>query len=102
MTGRNPADRALRLHPDDNVVVLKQAVKAGDVLLTDGQTIVAARNVAAGHKLAFTEIADEMAVRKYGQIIGFARGRIAPGDRHPAALQFGISNFASASLAARR
>ena len=80
MAERNPADRALRLHPDDNVIVLKQPVKAGDALPVGGQTIVAARNVAAGHKLAFTEIADGMAVRKYGQIIGFARGRIAPGD----------------------
>src|SRR5262249_25873654 len=37
-------------------------------------------NILAGHKIAVTEVPDGAPVRKYGQIIGFAKGRIAPGD----------------------
>src|SRR5262249_44898027 len=38
------------------------------------------QNIPAGHKIALKEIADGEPVKKYGQIIGFAQGRILPGE----------------------
>lgn len=38
------------------------------------------RDIPAGHKLAVRSVADGEPVHKYGQIIGFARGDIRPGD----------------------
>ncbi|MSU60787.1 MAG: altronate dehydratase [Pedosphaera sp.] len=70
----------LRLHESDNVVVLKRALKMGTELTDGGTRIVLSRDVPAGHKIAVAPIADSDPVRKYGQIIGFAKGNIAPGN----------------------
>src|SRR5205809_6571506 len=71
---------AVLLHPRDNVAVLKKAVRAGDELVHDSVLLVISQNVAAGHKIALVEIADSAPIHKYGQIIGFAKGAIAPGE----------------------
>ena len=71
---------ALRLHPTDNVAVLKAPLRAGDELSNGSLRLRAARNIGAGHKIALADMADGAPVRRYGQIIGFARGPIAPGD----------------------
>jgi altronate hydrolase len=71
---------ALILNSSDNVAVLKQPVKSGDVLLNDNLCLQISQAVGAGHKVALLEIADGAPVMKYGQIIGIARGRIAPGE----------------------
>jgi arabinonate dehydratase len=70
---------AVVLHPSDSVAVLKRPVKAGDVLLNGSAQLRVADNIGAGHKLALVVIPDGAPVRKYGQIIGFARGSIEPG-----------------------
>jgi len=70
---------AILLHPGDSVAVLKRPVKAGDELRNGSLPLRATENVMAGHKIAVTEIPDGAPVRKYGQIIGFAKGRISPG-----------------------
>jgi altronate hydrolase len=73
-------DFALRLHPADEVAVLKRTLKGGTELLT-GSTRIAVRNtIPAGHKIAVQGIKDAAAVHRYGQIIGFAQGDIAPGE----------------------
>ena len=74
------ADYALRLAATDNVAFLKRRLPAGVTLESAALRVTAARDLPAGHKMALVEIADGAAVRKYGQIIGFARGRIAPGE----------------------
>src|SRR5882724_6064897 len=71
---------ALLLHETDNVAVLKHSVLAGDELLNQSFQIRAATSIQAGHKIALAEISDGAPVKKYGQIIGFAQGHIAPGD----------------------
>ena len=63
------------LHKADSVAVLKRAVKAGDELLNGSLSVRAVQNINAGHKIALTEIAEGEPVRKYGQVIGFARGK---------------------------
>ncbi len=73
-------DAALRLHASDNVAVLKRPLAAGAELLFGSARLTAAAPIGPGHKIALAEIPDGQPVRRYGQIIGFARGRIAPGD----------------------
>ena len=60
--------------------MLKRPVKARDELANGSTTLQIRQNVGAGHKVALREIADAAAVRRYGQIIGFAKGRIWPGE----------------------
>ncbi len=79
MTRTNFADAAVVLRGTDSVAVLKRPVKAGDELINGAVHLRVAENIGAGHKIALSEIADGAPVRKYGQIIGFAQGRITPG-----------------------
>jgi len=71
---------ALRLRADDDVAVLKRRVKSGTELQFANGSITVRGDIPAGHKLALTEIRDGDPVRKYGQVIGFAKGAIVPGD----------------------
>jgi altronate hydrolase len=80
MADRNFAEVAILLRANDNVAVLKRPIKSGDHLVNGSIDLHASENISAGHKIAFTEILDGAPVRKYGQIIGFAQGRIAPGQ----------------------
>ncbi|HMJ91896.1 MAG TPA: altronate dehydratase family protein [Candidatus Acidoferrum sp.] len=73
-------DFALRLHPADEVAVLKRTVKNGMELVNGSLRVTAGRTIPAGHKIALGAIRDGAAVRRYGQIIGFAQGDIAPGE----------------------
>jgi len=67
----------LRLSPADNVAVVKRFIKSGTEIAPG---VLAARDIAPGHKIALAAVSEGNAVVKYGQIIGFARGNIAPGD----------------------
>ena len=73
-------EAAVLLHPCDSVAVLKRAVKAGDELVNGSVALQITQTIGAGHKIALTELADSAPVRRYGQIIGFAKGHIAPGE----------------------
>ena len=66
----------LRLHPSDNVVVALDALAPGDM----AEGVRAARRIPPGHKMAVRPIAKNEPALKFGQIIGFAQGDIAPGD----------------------
>src|ERR1039458_6259452 len=68
----------IRLHPNDGVVIARATLLPG-TLVADGVTT--AERIPAGHKVAVRPIAQGEAVRRYGQIIGFASTDIAPG-RH--------------------
>ena len=67
----------IRLHPDDSVAIARNAVPAGAPLAPG---LATARRVPAGHKVALRPHAPGDAVRRYGQIIGFATEAIAPGE----------------------
>jgi altronate hydrolase len=73
-------DVAVRLHPSDTVAVVKRALKVGDELVNDSVALRVAQDIGPGHKIALVPVADGAPVRKYGQIIGFARGGIQPGS----------------------
>ena len=80
MAQKNFEDVAVALRDTDSVAVLKRPVKAGDELLKGPVVLRITENIGAGHKIAIREMADGAPVMKYGQIIGFAQGRIMPGQ----------------------
>ncbi len=67
----------LRLNPSDNVVVAIGEIKQG---ATVEGSILAARRIPRGHKIASKPIAVGEPILKFGQIIGFASAPIAPGE----------------------
>lgn len=68
----------LLLHNDDNVAILTDPVAAGSAPLGFGEPL--AKPVARGHKIARVAIAEGENIYKFGQIIGFAKQPIAPGE----------------------
>ncbi len=68
----------IRLHPDDGVVIARATLLPGAPV---ADNVVAAERIPAGHKVAVRAIAKAEAIRRYGQIIGFASSQISPG-RH--------------------
>lgn len=66
----------LRLNPADNVVTAIRALQAGATVEDCATTGL----IPSGHKVATRAIPTGDAVRKYGQIIGYAATDIAPGD----------------------
>ena len=72
-----PPPPVIRLHPDDNVVIARVTLLPGTPL-ADGTA--ATQRIPAGHKAAVRPISRGEAIRRYGQIIGFASSDIAPGQ----------------------
>jgi altronate hydrolase len=68
----------LRLSPDDDVVIAARPLAAGTRI--DSEQINCLQAIAAGHKVATRAIGAGEPVRRYAQIIGFARSEIAPGE----------------------
>ena len=76
----NSKDAAMRLHADDNVIVTKSEISAGSELADNGAVLKLKDTVPTGHKIATAVIKCGEAVRKYGQIIGFATCDIEIGE----------------------
>ena len=72
--------RLVLLAPDDNCVVVAQALHAGDRVTIDGESLAVAGAIGVGHKLARRAIARGEKVLKYGAIIGTASAPIARGE----------------------
>ena len=70
------APRVIHLGQGDTVVVAVDAVLAG----TMAHGITARARIPKGHKMAIVPIREGEPVVKLGQIIGFAKSHIAPGD----------------------
>jgi altronate hydrolase len=68
----------IRLNPADNVVVARADLLPGTEIA--GENLRARTHVPVGHKIATAPIGVDEAVRKYGQILGFAIQPIAPGE----------------------
>ena len=68
----------IRLHPDDNVVVLTRAFGAGQ--RPAGVGVALERLIPSGHKIAAADIAEGTPVVKFGQIIGYASRPIGTGE----------------------
>ena len=71
------APAMLRLNPNDNVVVSTRIVEKGETPL---EGVTALVRIMRGHKMASVAITKGTPIRKFGQIIGFAKSDIASGD----------------------
>lgn len=69
---------ALRLDPNDDVMIAVRPLKEGSRLGED--EIVCRQAIPAAHKVAVRRIEAGAPVRRYNQIIGFATAPIEPGD----------------------
>ena len=72
--------RLLLLHPADSVLVARQTIPRGSVLLIEGAPITLRAALPLGHKLARVAMNVEDAVLKYGAPIGYATAPIQPGE----------------------
>jgi altronate hydrolase len=68
----------IRLHPADDVVIARQQLVGGTILLDENVAVVGL--VPPGHKVATRAITVGEPVRRYNQIIGFASRVIGPGE----------------------
>src|SRR5450759_4164807 len=71
------AAAAIRLHPNDNVLVARIDLAQGSLLAEENLTCL--NRIPAGHKIAARELRKGEPVLKYNTIIGFASTDIAPG-----------------------
>lgn len=71
---------AVHLRNEDNIAVVAKPLAAGQEFEFRGDKLKVAGRVNMGHKLAVAPIKKGAAVYKYGQIIGFAKEDIAPGQ----------------------
>lgn len=69
----------LRLHPSDDVVIAMRPLAAQSEVHDGDRSIRLLQPISPGHKIATRAIASAEPVRRYNQIIGFAREAIAPG-----------------------
>src|ERR1700730_16195230 len=68
----------IRLHPSDDVVIARQQLVSGTTLLDENVTISGL--IPPGPKVATRAIDVGEPVKRYNQIIGFAKRPIAPGE----------------------
>ncbi|MBK6335432.1 MAG: altronate dehydratase [Betaproteobacteria bacterium] len=73
-----PASLVIRLHPNDDVVIARQQLVGGTVLV--GENVKVAGLVPPGHKIATRALRAGDPVRRYNQIIGFASRDVAAGE----------------------
>jgi hypothetical protein len=72
--------RLLRLSPQDNVLVARASISAGESLLINGQIIVASTTIPLGYKVAAQTLDTGTKIIKYGAPIGSATCRIEAGE----------------------
>jgi altronate hydrolase len=80
----------IRLHPGDGVVIARATLLPGAPV---AEGVAALGRIPAGHKVAVRPHATGEAVRRYGQIIGFATQPIAAGE-HVHVQNCGMGDFA--------
>jgi hypothetical protein len=79
----DPAGRLpplLLLHPDDNIVVARRDIAAGEKVELDGEAFAVPAAVELGHKLARRAIEANGRVLKYGAPIGSMKTGVARGE----------------------
>ncbi len=68
----------IRLHANDDVVIARQQLVTGTTLIDE--KVAVSGLIPPGHKIATRAIAVGEPVKRYNQIIGFAKRPIAPGE----------------------
>ena len=81
----------IRLHPHDDVVIARQQLVSGTVLLEEKIKVMGL--IPPGHKIAIRAIEAGAPVKRYNQVIGFAKRAIAAGE-HVHLHNLGMGEFA--------
>jgi altronate dehydratase small subunit len=68
------------LSPEDNCLVVAQALREGDTVTVEGERVAVTRTIGVGHKLARRAIRAGEKVLKYGAVIGTATADIGRGE----------------------
>ena len=78
VTGKLPP--LLLLHPDDNILVARRDIAAGERVEVDGAAFAMPVAIELGHKLARRALEAETRVFKYGAPIGSMKVAVARGE----------------------
>jgi hypothetical protein len=70
----------LLLHPDDNILVARRDIAAGERVEIDGEGFSMPAAIELGHKLARRALAADTRVLKYGAPIGSMKIAVARGE----------------------
>jgi len=70
----------LKITPDDNVVVLLEKARKGEIIELEGEKIKIKNDIQFGHKIAIESLNKKDEVIKYGEIIGYAKEKISKGE----------------------
>jgi len=73
-------EKIVKIHQKDNVVVAISDISRGESVAVEGQPIIVADDIPAGHKIAIRKIVANQDVIKYGNPIGYALNDIQIGD----------------------
>lgn len=79
MKTQSTSRKLLRIHKDDNVLIVVHPVQPGDEDLVDGREIVFTQRIAIGHKVAARMIRRGEKIYKCGVPIGSAKEDIPVG-----------------------
>jgi altronate hydrolase len=91
MTTSALTEKAILLRPEDDVALAKAGLSVGLVLEDAHGPLTVRGDIPSGHKIARRAVPQGGAVRRYGQVIGFATTPIAAGDHvHTHNLAFGM------------
>lgn len=80
MQTEGKSSRLLRIHRDDNVLIVVRPIQPGDRDLLDGREVVFTQQVAIGHKIAARDLASGEKIYKCGVPIGSAKENIPAGS----------------------
>lgn len=73
------APRLLLMAPEDNCLIARMPLAAGETLEIDGESVTIAENIPLGYKVARRALTAGEKVLRYGAIIGTVTGDVAAG-----------------------
>ena len=79
-SGTSKLPPLLLLHPDDNILVARRDIAAGERVELDGESFLIPAAIELGHKLARRTLTAETRVLKYGAPIGSMKTAVARGE----------------------
>lgn len=79
MESEGTSRNLLRLHRDDNVLIVVKSLRAGDSDVIDGREVVFMQDIGIGHKVAARDLEAGEKIYKCGVPIGSAKERVPVG-----------------------
>ena len=73
------APRLLLMSPEDNCLIARTQLAAGEVVTIDGALVALREDIPLGYKVARTALRPGDKVLRYGAVIGSATASVAPG-----------------------